>query len=106
MFNFLVLLLALGACFGINFFAKRPVVNPGRAAAIILTTLVLVEMAAVLLLPSGPNPNGRAYQLGHALGGAILPLIVALYISQKFKERHTIRASATEIATPEDPRQV
>jgi hypothetical protein len=83
MIEFIVLLLVLGICFGINALDRRPVVNPGRAAAIALTILALIEMAAVILMPS--STNGRAYQLGAALGRAIVPLIIALYISQKLR---------------------
>jgi len=68
MIEFIVLLLALGICFGINALDKRRVVNPGRAAAIVLTVLALIEMAAVLLIPS--HTGARAYQLGAALGRA------------------------------------
>lgn len=102
MIEFIVFLLALGICFGINALDKRRVVNPGRAAAIALTVLALIEIAAVLFMPS--STNGRAYQLGAVLGRAIVPLIIALYISQKFKERQSAPAVAPQSETSGTPR--
>jgi hypothetical protein len=102
MIEFIVLLLVLGICFGINALDRRCVVNPGRAATIALTILAFIEMAAVILMPS--STNGRAYQLGAALGRATVPLIIALYVSQKFKERHSAPAVALESDASKAPR--
>lgn len=84
MIDWIVLALAVGICFGINALDKRNVVNPWRVGAIALGVLVVVELWALFLLP-GSHP----YQEGAILGRATVPLIIALYMSDKFAKRHS-----------------
>ncbi|MEW6282399.1 MAG: hypothetical protein AB1758_27575 [Candidatus Eremiobacterota bacterium] len=67
-------------CLAMNAIARRPVVNPGKIAFVVIVVLMVAGMALV---------SSRPEAMGYIMGQALLPLLGFGFASSRFDKKRS-----------------